>query len=444
VTEAINLYVAKHGERLVDEWREACRIPSIASGPPEHLRAMAEWVRERVGRVLDTAEVVEVEGAPPIVLGEARGRQPYRLLLYSHYDVQPADPDEGWTTPPFAAERSRDVVVGRGVCDDKADVVARLQALEAWRELHGELPVGVIWLCEGAEEVGSPGLAGFVEANRERLSADGCLWESYLRRDDGRPEVGFGCRGLVYVELSLRVLASDQHSAFASIFRSAPHELARALSTLVDATGRVVIDGFHDDVLSLTEADAAALAEIDPPAVDQSAFLVADPRELARRMLFEPTANVAGLWSGYTGPGAKTIIPAEAHAKLDFRLVPRQDPEDVLRKLRAHLDANGFDEVQIEVLNAIPPARSAMDSALGRAVLRASEDTMGPAIRLPLVPGSGPLHTVVEALGLPVVMPGGVTRLESGIHAPNEHARVDDYLDTVRLNLRILEELASL
>jgi acetylornithine deacetylase/succinyl-diaminopimelate desuccinylase-like protein len=441
-------YVTKHAERFVQDWRDACKIPSISEREPAALARMAASVCERAQNVLDEAELVDCSAAAPTVMGVAEGKGSSTLLLYSHYDVQPVEPLDDWDVPPFDAVVRDGRLIARGACDDKADVMARLHALETWRATRGELPCTIVWLSEGAEESGSIGLDEVIASRRTLLaSCDWCLWESYLRRDDGHPEIGFGCRGMLYVELSLRCLAQDQHSAFASIFRSAPTELARALVSLKDEMGIVAIDGFHDSVRA-GELPAPSELGVAPPegsfgVEGNTPFLVDEPAEMSRRLLFEPTANIAGLISGYTGSGAKTVLPAEARAKVDFRLVPDQDPLDVVQKLRRHLDTNGFEDVRIEVIHSVPPAASPLDSKLARVTVAAATELFGHPVRYPFVPGSGPVHHVASGLGIPTVMPPGATRMDSGIHAANESALVSDYLDTVRLTLRVLEHLAS-
>ncbi len=436
-------------DRLIAELAECCRFPSVSATASPAREELAGWLETRLEGLLETVERFEPRGCAPIVLGEIRGRGSGRLLLYSHYDVQPAEPLEAWATSPFVPQIRDGALYARGVCDDKADVMARIHALEAWQACHGELPFTIAWVCEGDEEIGSPGIPSLIEQRREWLMADGCLWESYLRRADGDPELGFGCRGLLHVELSLQLLSSDQHSAFATVYRSAPAELARALVSLVDAGGRVQIPGFHDAIRAPGPDERAALDSL--PAVedgnaqlaDISPFVVDDPIELRRRLVYEPTANITGLWSGATDDSVKTIVPARAGARVDFRLVPDQRPDDVAGLLRAHLDSQGFDQIKLRVLNALPGARSPLNSALGRAAARAAQDTMGPPHRYPIIPGSGPMHLFAEGLGVPTITGPGSTRLDSGMHAPNEHARIGDYLDHVHFTLRTLELLAE-
>jgi acetylornithine deacetylase/succinyl-diaminopimelate desuccinylase-like protein len=447
--ETPEAYVQREAGRLVSELRSCCEIPSISAEGGPALAQMADWLTARLDSVLDEVRQVPVPGAPPAVIGRMKGTGPATILLYSHYDVQPAGAPEEWLSPAFAAELVDGTVVARGVCDDKSDVMARLHALEAWSHTRGRPPCSIVWLTEGAEEIGSPGLGDLLRAHRDELRADACLWESYLRREDGRPEIAFGCRGLVYVELHLQRLRGDQHSAFATVFRSAAAELVRALATLTDADGIVTIDGFHNDIVPLTADELEALRSIPLPDAagaaleGSSPFLAGDAAELARRLIAEPTANIAGIVTGYDGPGAKTVLPAEARAKVDFRIVSGQHPQRVVELLREHLDRRGFSDIKIEVLQSVPASKSPIDFPLARAVTQAAREQFGEPVRYPAVPGAGPLHLLEETFGIPTVMPPGSTRMDSGIHAPNEHARVDDYLAQVRFTVRMLELLGQ-
>lgn len=443
-------WVAEHRDRLVADLQACCRIPSVSTVGGPAMDEMADWLTDRLRGVLDEVDQVPVAGAAPAVIGRAAGVGAHSVLLYSHYDVQPPEPLDAWTSPPFAANVTPDGrIVARGVADDKADVMARIHALEALRATTGQLPCTVAWLSEGGEETGSPGLEQLLDTERERLRADACLWESYLRRDDGRPEIGFGCRGLVGVELRLRTLRRDQHSAFAGVFRSAPLELARALATLCDDAGRPTIDGWLDDVVTPTAAELAAAAAIPvPSAADarlpgRSPYVSRRESDLGTRLVREPTVNVAGLTSGYTGEGLKTVLPAEACAKLDLRLVAGQTPGRTIERLRAHLDRRGFDDVKIELLQGVPAASGPLDSPLATAVVTAAKERFGEPLLYPMVPGAGPLHLLDATLGIPAVMPPGSTRMASGIHAPDEHVRVDDYLEHVAFTIRTLECLGT-
>ncbi len=442
-------WVQQRADELVEEWRHACSLPSVSADGPEAVAEMASWLARRAEPVFDRVESLSGPGSAPVLLGRRRGTGPARLLLYTHYDVVPAG--AGWTHDPFGAELVDGHVYARGVGDDKADVMARLHALEAWRATRGELPFTVIWLSEGMEEVGSPGLREVIAEHREAIEADGCLWESYYRSIDGEsPTIGFGSRGVLTVELVAALLDADTHSAMAGVYRSSAQMLAQAVASLVDADGRVRIPGFYDAIRPFTERDALTVARTPAPAVQdgarrRGALWSEDPEAIVRRWLYEPSFNLASMHAGPAGAEHEaTVLPACARARIDIRLMPDQDPARLREALERHLRDEGFPGVQVVELNAIPPAASDPDSSLALVVRRACAELFGAEPLLhPVVPGSGPLHLFTSMMTLDAVMPPGTIRPDSGMHGPDENARVSHYLDEVKLTLRIFELLAD-
>jgi acetylornithine deacetylase/succinyl-diaminopimelate desuccinylase-like protein len=442
--------IQRDWERLVEEWQAACRIASVTGTGAPDLFEMADWVETRLRSRFDRVIVESVDRQPPVILGELIGEGSERLIVYTHYDVQPAGDATAWTVEPFSAEIRDGAVYARGCCDDKADITARLQAIDLWLEgLNGRRPpLTILWICEGAEEIGSPGLEYVLERHADWLQAPHCLWESFLRRPDGRPEIAFGCRGLLAVELTVRLLAADQHAAFAPVLQSSTATLARALASLANERGEVLVDGFHDAVVKPDPAAIERASNIDPPGDGMapnggSAAIVGLSREeLASRLIFTPTANISAMSAG-DFESDNTVVPALARAKLDFHLVPDQSPSDVARKLRTHLDAHGFAEVEIEVLNELSPAPSSLESALGRAAIVSAAEVYGEPVVYPLLPGAGPGRLLLDILGASIVSPAGTTRLSSGIHGPDEHGSVTDYLDHVHFTAHLLEQLGS-
>jgi acetylornithine deacetylase/succinyl-diaminopimelate desuccinylase-like protein len=440
--------VEPNADRLVDEWREACRVPSV-TGHREPVERMAAWVEERVRRRFDRVVVERTPDGVPVVLGELTGTGPGRLLVYTHYDVQPPGDLAAWDSDPFGADLRDGAVWARGTCDDKADIAARLQAIDLWLDGNngGRAPVTVLWVCEGAEEVGSPGLGEVLARHADWLSAPDCLWESFVRRDDGRPEVAFGCRGLVSVELGVQLLDRDQHAAFSPVLRSSAWTLTRALASLVDEDGEVAIAGFHDAVAEPSPDAAEAARALVPPGetLGRGGASGWPPghtaEELALRLSYGPTANISALGAG--DPASETtVVPAAASARVDLHLVPDQDPEEIVRALRSHLDAHGFGEVEMEVGTMLWPAPGALGTPLADATLAAAAAVYGEPVVYPQLPGAGPARVMLDVLGASTVSPAGTTRLGSGLHAPNEHGMVEDYLDHVRFSLRLLEELS--
>lgn len=439
--------VAREADRLVDEWREACRIPSV-SGDREPVERMAAWVEERVRRRFDRVVVERTAEGVPTVLAELVGSGTGRIVVYTHYDVQPAGDLASWDSDPFAADLRGGAVYARGTCDDKADITARLQALDYWLDANGgQAPVTILWVCEGAEEVGSPGLREVLARHADWLSASECLWESFVRRDDGRPEVAFGSRGLASVELRVQLLERDQHAAFSPVLLSSAWTLIRALASLVDAEGEVAIAGFSDAVREPDAATADVARALVPPGASLGRGGVSgwpagrSVEELALRLSYTPSVNVSALGAG--DPSSETtVVPAVATARVDLHLVPDQKPDDVVRALRAHLDDHGFADIEIRVGTMLWPALGVLGTPLANATLAAAAAVYGEPVVYPQLPGAGPARVMLDVLGATTVSPAGTTRLGSGLHAPNEHGRVEDYLDHVRFSLRLLEELS--
>jgi acetylornithine deacetylase/succinyl-diaminopimelate desuccinylase-like protein len=448
-TSAVDAYIEKNSLRFVDELKELCSFPSISNHGKDAVEPAREWIADRLSRFTDRVETLDAGGMPALY-AEVPGGGRRKLLLYQHYDVQPVDPIDLWDSPPFEPVEKDGRIIARGVADDKADVMARIHALETLKSL-GEVPVTLRFLVEGEEEIGSKTFEKIAHDHAGKLAADGCLWESGASFDDaGRPTVQFGCRGLLYVQLRVKMLGFDQHSGFASIYPSAAMYMIGALASLRDQEMNIRIDGFYDKVVKPTEADRQMMAKIDPEVDKRRKLigfdsLVRDPRpeQVIEQMLFTPTCNVAGVTTGYQGPGSKTVLPAEATAKLDFRLVPNQDPADVLTQLRRHLDSNGFEKVEILWSDGEKPARSDPDSAVGKTMIDCVRELHGEPILWPFMPATGPMHPVVADLGIPTVLPVGVGRPDNRIHAPNENIHTADYVNAVRLMCRVWERFGA-
>jgi acetylornithine deacetylase/succinyl-diaminopimelate desuccinylase-like protein len=444
---ATDAYVARMREGFVEDWRALCRIPSV-SGERAEIERAADWIVERMTPLFDAVQRIDIPGQGPLLAGTLNGYGPGRLLVYTHYDVRPAGDAAAWTSPPFAAEVRDGAVWARGACDDKADVTARLQALEAWRStFDGPPPFTVILISDPAEEIGSPGLEEALRAHADALHADACLWESFLRDEDGRPGIGFGCRGSLQLELSLELLRADQHTAFASIVRSAPLELMAAITSMTDAQGTIAIAGFHDGLQTPTAQQLAAVESIPLPTAAMARDGVnpyrpgVDDAELRRRLVFSPALSLGQFVIGADGPlGA---VPASATATIRFGLLPDQDPSQVLAAVREHLDGHGFGEIALRELHRILPAASPLDTPFAAAVVQAAGDVFGDPVVYPVLIGAGPGRIVLDVLGAPIVSPAGTLRPDGGMHAPDEHGAIADYLDHVRFGARVLERLAE-
>ena len=309
--------------------------------------------------------------------------------------------------------------------------MCRLAALDAVRAVTGSYPCDITWLAEGEEEIGSPHLPDWVEKNQARLRADAAVWEEGGIEVDETPIVRLGARGLLYVELSVKVLTRDAHSGQANLLPNAAWRLVWALASLKGPDERVLIPGFYDAVRQPTDREEELLqlapkgsAEIGEEfGLDQLLGGITD----VNRAYFTPTANLAGIGGGYQGEGSKTVIPARAIAKLDFRLVPDQDPLDINAKLRRHLDSGGFENVEIELLGAERPGITDPDAPVVRLNAEIAAEIYGkPARVTPLTGGTTPMFLFTER-GVPVVAPGVGWGAMNRAHSPNEFMRLNDF-----------------
>ncbi len=372
------------------------------------------------------------------------------LLFYTHYDVQPPEPLELWESPPFEPTRKGDRVYGRGISDDKGNIAARLAAIRAFMEVRGGLPCNLKFFVEGEEEIGSPNLPALIEQRGQDFKADACIWEGGGRNMSGDPFMYLGLKGVLTVKLSVRKLAGDAHSSYGTVLPSAPWRLVHALATLRDGTGRVLIPGFYDKVRGATRAEDAAVAKLPDETAEWKRTFGTDDLlggleglPLRRRHLFEPTATINGFMSGYNGPGMKTVLPAEAGARMDFRLVPDMRPDDIFGKLRAHLDKHGFQDVETEMMAGVNPARTAMDSPWVKMVAQTAEEIYGrPPVISPTMAGTGPMYDFGITLDMPIAT-SGVDHPSHKIHAPNENITVEDFLFGARHAALIMQRFGE-
>jgi acetylornithine deacetylase/succinyl-diaminopimelate desuccinylase-like protein len=448
-TEQIDAFLEAHLDTYIAETGELCAQPSV-SAKGEGMAACADVVAALLERHGFEVQQFATPGNP-IVVGRAAGQSPRTLLCYNHYDVQPAEPFELWTTPPFEPVVRDGALYARGAKDDKGEFVARLAAVDAVRAAHGgTLPCGVTFVVEGEEEIGSPHVAQFVREHLDLLRCEGSIWEEGGIDAEGRSVVSLGKRGILYVELAVEVMLRDAHSGGASVLPNAAWRLLWALNSLKGPDERIRIPGFYDQALPPTAVDEALLAQLPSDEEEMrrdygvTTFVRGATGAAFKRAVFEPTCNIAGITTGYQGAGMKTVIPAQATAKVDFRLVPDQDPDDILAKLRAHLDHEGFPDVTVRRLGAMWPAKSPGDDPLVTLTARTGEEVYGlPTMLTPLTGGSSPVYAFAGPLGIPVVT-AGVGYPDSRTHAPDEHVRLDHFLLAARHIARILDGFAGL
>lgn len=445
--QAAREYARQHQEAFLERLKEFVSIASVSTDPdakPEMTRA-AEWVAARLRALgAERVDILPTEGHP-VVVGEWMGApgKP-TLLVYGHYDVQPADPLELWQSAPFAPETRGENLYGRGASDMKGQVMAVLSALEAVKETGG-LPINVKFLIEGEEEIGSPSLAKFIEQNKDRLKADFCLNPDSGMLGMNYPTITTGLRGLAAFELRVSGPAGDLHSGvYGGVVHNPATALAELLAGMHDSTGRVTIPGFYDDVQPISAAEHAEFSRL--PA-DEAYYLEqtgvpalwGEPEFLPdERVGARPTLEVNGLLSGFTGAGFKTVLPAQAMAKLSCRLAPRQDPAKIAAGLRQYLEQRAPKTIRWELVEygGSPAALTDVNHPGVKALQQALESVWGVRPLFKREGGSVPVVTQMQSiLGIESVI-AGFGLPDDNLHAPNEKL----HLPTWRKGIEALVE----
>lgn len=402
-------------------------------------------------RELMEAEGIKTElhetGGAPVVYGVGGNPDGPTILCYNHYDVQPAEPESAWTSDPWTLTRRGDNWYGRGAADDKGELVSRLAAIRWYREQYGELPFQIKFMVEGEEEIGSPNLHSYIENNADLLAADAVLWEFGAVDAADRPMTYTGLKGIISAEVSVRTARHDLHSGFSPAIEGAAFRLASALVSLRAQDGTVLIDGFYDDVRPVTEAEERALQALPnedeelKKAFDIKGFIGGRTHtDVHRQLYLQPVFNINALESGYNGPGILCALPAYARARIDVRLVPDQDPTKIWEQLKAQLVKNGFDDIEIKVLDHFEAgARSDIEHPFVQMTLQAMQDVYGQQPSLfPSSFGSGPMHPFVKHLGAPIAGLG-IGYPGSRIHGPDEHIRLQDIHGGIATLKRLFE-----
>ncbi len=434
---------------------ELLAIPSVStdSARAADVRRAAEWVRRRLSSAGCTTVELHETARHPIVYGEWLGAPGApTILVYGHYDVQPVDPVALWDNAPFEPVVRDGRIYARGASDNKGQFLPHIDAFEAHLRVGGGCPVNVKFLIEGEEEIGSPGLPSFVAANARRLACDAVVVSDTAMFAKGLPSICYGLRGLVYLEIDVRGTARDLHSgAFGGAVVNPANALVTLLASLKDARGRVTVPRFYDKVRRPSPAERRALAalphsdarlrrEIGAPALFGEAGYGTLERLWAR-----PTLDINGIWGGFTGEGAKTVIPAEVHAKISMRLVPDQQPRVIARQLIAHLKKSAPKSVRLTVRELhggdpwIAPTDHPALQAAGRALRRA----FGRRPVLVREGGSIPIVADFERiLRVPAVLMGlGLS--DDNLHAPNEKMELDNFYGGIMASAYLMEELAA-
>jgi acetylornithine deacetylase/succinyl-diaminopimelate desuccinylase-like protein len=447
---AFDRLVAERMPGWVDELIEFLRIPS-EGGDAAHLREAADWTAARLRRSGAEVDIVERPGVPPLVVGEV-GDGPRTLINVVHYDVQPAEPLDLWTTPPYEPTVRDGRVFARGATDNKGEFLPRVWALEAYRDAIGPLPCRVRHLVEGQEETGSGALDSLLDLRPGLRDGDAALIEGGELDLAGRPQVMGGGKGIVVIELVCRTMAHDAHSSLVVVLPNAGHRLVTALATFWDVDGRPAIDGLDAGKRPPTEDQLAAIRGMDLATLDDirrdwgvERFLGGlDGTAALEALTFETTLNIQGLWAGHTEPTPKTVTPAEAHARLDIRIVPDQRPDAMVAAVRGHLDRHGFEDIEIVLREGEPAWWTPPSHPVVVTAARVSEEVVGlPASIGVSMPGTVPMYQVCAQNRIPATTLGA-GRADCRAHAPDENIRIEDLANATRMMGRFVDALARL
>ena len=394
--------------------------------------------------------------APPIVYGEVKTKRktngPARtLMFYNHYDVQPEDPIELWDHDPYAGIIEGDYIYGRGSSDDKGELITRIKAVEHYIKLFGDVPCNIKFLVEGEEETGSIHLGQYLARYHNEFACDGVIWEFGYINEQNIPIITLGMKGLLFVELTAIGPNRDAHSSLAVLIENPAWRLIRALSKLTDSTGKILVTDWYKEVRDLKEREKAFL---QTDSFDEIRFKTeygihsflnnVQGIDIQKAMVSMPTCNIAGMVSGYTGEGAKTIIPSTATVKIDFRLVPDMDPLIQFERLKKYLAANGFDERSLSVrfLHGEAASRTNVNDPFVAVVSESAREVYGDAKISVSSPATGPMDSFSKNLKVPCISIGS-TFIYSKMHSPNEFARSDLLLKTTKCMCAIMDRFVS-
>lgn len=445
----------RRGEHL-EELNSFLRIPSVSS-LSEHKKDMqtaAEWLVKAFEKAgLENVKIDETGGHPLVYADWLHAEGKPTVLVYGHYDVQPVDPLHLWETPPFDPHVRDNKLYARGASDDKGQTFMHIKAAEALLQLNGELPVNMKFIIEGEEEIGSPSLPAYVEKNKEALAADLIVISDTGMQGPGRPAVCYGLRGLAGIQIDVKGPKGDLHSGlYGGAVQNPLHAIVEILQSFRNKEGVIQVEGFYDDVLPVSDEERAEFASLqfDLEQEKKDLGITEDFGEqgysFVERTWIRPTLEINGITGGFSGEGIKTVLPAEASSKITCRLVPDQDPDDIVAKLKAHVEAHKPDGVTVEIteFDKGKPFLTPFDHPAIQAAGRSYEKIYGVPTAFTRMGGSIPIVAAFdEILGLPVVLMGFGLASEN-FHAPNEHFHLENFDKGLRVICDYLVEASSL
>ncbi len=432
-------------DKYLSIFDQLLRLKSVAAYSNNETGETAEYLKslfEERGYTVDLWE----EGGNPVVHARI-GDGGKTFIIYNHYDVQPAEPLELWKYPPFQLTIDNGHLYGRGVADNKGNIIARLMATDLFIQEYGD-SYSIEWIIEGEEEVGSPTLEAVLRKHKNEIEGDAGLWETGYVRPDDRLGFSLGFKGMLYLELRIKRLNTDVHSGFAPILPNPALEMAELITKLKRSNGEILFKDIYNGIDPEYLEIAREIAEDFPyqsmgdmlGQLGLKSFVGGlTPKEAFLKIITEPSLNVAGLYSGHTGEGSKTIVPSMAGVKIDIRPIPGQDPSVILEKFKEYLNENGYEDIEIEVHSMYPSGYTKPDEPIIKYAVEAAKDVYGaPAVVSPISGGSGPIYTFTDLLGIPLAG-AGVGYYASRAHAPNENIRLNDFIKSVKHVYGMLE-----
>lgn len=426
-------HVDSHMNSLISDLQTLIRQPSV-SAKNEGIEKCAKLVQTLLKKSGIKSEILRLKkGVAPIVYGEIKSKQnPTKtLMFYNHYDVQPAEPFDLWDDPPFSGTRKGNKIFGRGATDDKGELITRIKAVEAYLKTTGDVPCNIKFVIEGEEETGSAHIEDYLKKYKKKFSCDGVIWEFGYVDAQTRPIIGLGMKGLLFVELSVKESIRDAHSSLAVLIKNPAWRLIEAVKTLRNSDGKILIKDWYKEVVPFSKKD---LELIRKEPFDENVFkkefgiksFVGSKKgmDAKKALVGDATCNIAGFISGYTGDGAKTVLPGDALVKIDFRLIPKMEPRKQIMRLKKHLKSNGFDDIKIKVFHGEAATRTSPSEPFVTQVKDAADKSFGKSILNISNAGTGPMYSFIDVLKAPCIAIGS-TYMFARIHSPNEFARID-------------------
>ncbi len=448
--KAVLSHIDKQSQTSVRELAKLIKQPSV-SATGEGIQKCAKMVEKMLQEVGFSTKLIPERGGNPVVYGELKSKCSSKtLLFYDHYDVQPPEPLGEWKFPAFSGKVHEGRIYGRGASDNKGNFVSRLKAVESFVKTSGDVPVTVKFVVEGEEEIGSPHFAPVVRQRKSLFSNDATIWEFGGINNEGRPEIYLGLKGVLSVELRAKGASRDVHSANAPLILNPAWRLVWALNKLKNEKDEILIEGFYDNVESPSREELKLLEEIplEEEIVKRNLnlreFLHGKTgKEAKKALLFHPTCTINGFLTGYTGTGSKTVLPREAMVKLDFRLVAKQMPDEIFRKLVAHLSKSGFRDVEATCHGSTEPTKTPVKDSFVQVVAKAARKVYRrKCVLYPTSAASGPMHLFRNWLRCPVVS-AGCSHADARTHAPNENLTVEGFVKGIRFMATILNDFGQ-